>query len=130
MDFNPGFSIRTLYHALPTCDILVQFINKYILEITKEEINAFVPDQDEQKTNTGNFINLIRTMANSRQEKIIMYTHVISKTCNVLGRLIQYLLPISSYHQKSLNNQHHQHPVIQILTFNIIYLHCEIHLLI
>ena len=77
MGFNPGFAIRTLYHAHPSRDILVQFIKKRIREITKEEINAFVPDQEDQKTNTEYFMSLIRTMDISGQENNNVYTRHI-----------------------------------------------------
>ena len=52
MDFNPSFAICTLYHTRPSRDILAQFIKKGILEITEEVLNAFAPNQDDQKTNT------------------------------------------------------------------------------
>ena len=77
MGFNTGFVICTLYHARPSRDLLVQFIKKRIPEIIEEEINAFVPDQDNQKTNTDFFMNLIRTMANSHQENNDVYTRHI-----------------------------------------------------
>ena len=78
-DFNLTFAILTLYHTCPSRDILALFIKKHIPEITEEEINAFVPKQDDQKTNTANFINLIRTMDNSRQENNGAYArHILN----------------------------------------------------
>ena len=72
-DFNPTFAIRTLYHLRSSRDILVDFIKKRIPEITEEEISAFVPEQDNRSTNTENFINLIRTMANSSKDNNFAY---------------------------------------------------------
>ena len=67
MNFNLSYAIHTLFIARPSRANLALSVKNCIPEITKEEINAFVPDQDDQKTNTEDFINLIRTMTHSRE---------------------------------------------------------------
>ena len=68
LEFETQHAIRHLYIMLPTRDNLVELVKTRIPEISTEQIDDFVPIEDDQRTNTQEFINLIEGMAQSRRD--------------------------------------------------------------
>ena len=87
-DFNPTFAMRTLYHPRPTRETLQNFLKNRILQITEEEVDAFVPETDDSTTNTLNFISQIRTMAISREDNFVVYERHIHNLQNAAASTI------------------------------------------
>ena len=76
-DFKPLYAIQNLFISRPTRDNLVEFVKNRIPEITAEQINECVPNEDNRLTNTAEFINLIKTMAHLREVNSDAYTRCI-----------------------------------------------------
>ena len=77
MNYEPGYTIQHLFITRPSHANLALFIKNRIPEITAEQINAFVFDEDDQKTNTADFINLIKTTTHLREVNSDVYTRHI-----------------------------------------------------
>ena len=71
--------MRTLYHSRPNREILKGDLRHRIPGITTEAFDAFIPETDDCSMNTINFINQIRTMANSREIMCSAYERHISQ---------------------------------------------------
>ena len=81
-DYNSTYALRCLYNANPTRAIIKDVVRNRIPHMTEEDVNAFVPEEDDCTMNITNFVNQIRTMANSREPNRFAYDTHISQLQN------------------------------------------------
>lgn len=93
--FNSTYVLRSLYHSCPTCAMIANTIVKRIGGITVAEIDQFLPDLDDQNTNSNNFVSQIIAMATLRSKPHEIYCRQISTLQNAAT---MYSTPLATRH--------------------------------